>query len=62
MLCKSCNIAKGIGILIEVIQSIPKSILAPMLLKEFADAIVKGAFEKVPFTIGGREFTEVKFK
>jgi hypothetical protein len=62
VLCKGCNIAKGKRILIEVIRSIPNVVLGPMLLKKFANAIDQVKFEKVPITINGKPFTEVKFK
>ncbi len=62
VLCKRCNIAKGARVLIEVIQSIPKDVLGPMLLRELAHKIVEGAYEKVPFKVGERVFTEVRFK
>lgn len=60
VLCKVCNIAKGAKILIEVIQSVPRDVLGPMLSKKYADRIVEGLFEKVLVTIGGKQFTEVK--
>ncbi|WP_305926515.1 HNH endonuclease [Bacillus mycoides] len=62
VLCKVCNVAKGAKILLEVIQSIPKKTLGPMLLREYANTIVQGRFEKVSITIGNKQFTEVKFK
>lgn len=62
VLCKVCNVAKGTRILLEVIQLIPQTVLGPMLLKEIANVIGQGGFEKVPFTISGMQFTEVKFK
>ncbi|PEO73171.1 hypothetical protein [Bacillus toyonensis] len=61
-MCKACNIAKGKKILLEVIRSISGRMLGPMLLKEYANTIVQGRFEKVSITIGNKQFTEVKFK
>nr|WP_144596625.1 hypothetical protein [Bacillus cereus] len=61
-MCKVCNVAKGAKILLEVIRSIPKKTLGPMLLKEYANTILQGRFEKVSITIGNKQFTEVKFK
>lgn len=62
ILCKSCNIAKGNRILLEVIATVPRELLGPMLLKEFANRISKGRFEKVLVKIGDKLFTEVKLK
>ncbi|PFZ91888.1 hypothetical protein COF46_21380 [Bacillus pseudomycoides] len=62
VLCKACNIAKGKKILLEVIRSIPGRMLGPMLLKEYANAIVQHKFKKVLITIGNKQFTEVQFK
>ncbi|MDR4325855.1 hypothetical protein [Bacillus pseudomycoides] len=61
-MCKACNIAKGKKILLEVIRSIPGRMLGPMLLKEYANAIVQHKFKKVLITIGNKQFTEVQFK
>ncbi|MFS0820710.1 hypothetical protein [Bacillus sp. 1P02SD] len=52
ILCKSCNIAKGTKIIIEVIKEVPSQILGPMLLQQYAKRIVEGLFEKVTITIG----------
>lgn len=62
ILCKPCNISKGNRILLEVIATVPREVLGPMLLKEFANRISKGRFEKVLVTIGEKLFTEVKLK
>lgn len=62
VLCKSCNIAKGTRILLNVIGTIPGSDLGPMLLREFAKAIEQGEFYQIPITIYGKQFTEVKVK
>ncbi|WP_404292629.1 hypothetical protein LG276_19855 [Cytobacillus kochii] len=62
ILCKGCNIAKNTKILIEVIKEVPRKTLGPMLLPQYANRIVEGFFEKVTITIGGKQFTEVKFK
>ncbi|GIN88445.1 hypothetical protein J6TS2_48310 [Heyndrickxia sporothermodurans] len=42
ILCKPCNVAKADRILFEVIKTVPKEALGPMLLKEYADAIGQG--------------------
>jgi len=62
ILCKSCNIAKGTKILIEAIKEVPSKTLGPMLIHQYAKRIVDGFFEKITITIGGKQFTEVKFK
>ncbi|KGR91356.1 hypothetical protein CD30_05940 [Ureibacillus massiliensis 4400831 = CIP 108448 = CCUG 49529] len=62
ILCKGCNIAKGTKILIEVIEIIPRKILGPMLLQEYAKPITQGSFDKVTVEIGRENYTEVKLK
>jgi len=62
ILCKSCNIAKGTKILIEAIKEVPSKTLGPMLMQQYAKRITEGFFEKITITIGGKQFTEVKFK
>lgn len=62
ILCKSCNIAKGTKILIEVIKEVPRKTLGPMLLEQYAKRIEEGFFEKLTIPIGGKRFTEVKLK
>lgn len=62
ILCKSCNVAKGTRIIIEIIKDVPRHILGPMLLGKHAKKIVQGSFITVPVTIGGKQFTEVKIK
>lgn len=60
ILCKACNIAKGTKILLEVLASMPKEVLAPMLLQNYASEIANRLFDKLAITIGGKSFTEVK--
>jgi hypothetical protein len=60
VLCVSCNRAKDKRIILELIIKVPKYVLGPMLLKEYANAINQGEFDKVPISINGKEFTEVK--
>lgn len=62
ILCKSCNIAKGTKILVEIIKDVPKQILGPMLLRDYANSIAQGHFTTVLVTIGSKQFTEVKIK
>ena len=61
VLCKACNIAKADRILLEVIATVPREALKPMLLQEYANTIVQSRFEKAPVTIGNKQFIEVKF-
>ncbi|WP_226640036.1 HNH endonuclease [Bacillus tropicus] len=62
VLCVVCNRKKDKRIIFELIGKVPRHILGPMLLKKHANVIVQGRFEKVPITIGNKQFTEVKFK
>jgi hypothetical protein len=61
VLCKSCNIAKGTRLLIEVNLSIPVG-SKPKLLEKYYTALKQGKYEKVQIRINGKQFTEVKFK
>lgn len=62
VLCVSCNRIKDKRIILELIAKVPRNTLRGMLVQEYADAIVQGLFEKVPVTINGAQFTEVKVK
>ena len=62
ILCVSCNRTKDKRIILELITKVPRQTLEEMLVQEYADAIVQGLFEKVPVTINGVQFTEIKVK
>ncbi|WP_163529263.1 HNH endonuclease [Halobacillus ihumii] len=62
ILCGPCNMKKGNRIIMELIRKVPKHILGGMLSKKYAEAIVKGRYEKKPFSISGKHYIEVIVK
>ncbi|WP_214697241.1 HNH endonuclease [Exiguobacterium sp. s160] len=59
VLCKTCNVAKGTKILIEVIKVVPRDILGPMLLNSLQQRIMGTNFIEKKSKVGDKLFTEI---